>query len=149
VAEGSVKKENGLRLPQDELYALAGVARQAAEQGRFEDARTLLEGLIVLEPTSGFLLTCLGCVYMRMEMTGDALGTFERALESDPADVVAHTYAGELEMDRGRVDAALGHFSAAERLDPEGKNPYANRARTLRLLAQRQGQVARNGGSRA
>jgi len=129
------KVVEAVRVASDEVIALALVARQSAEQGRLDDARTLLEGLIVLEPQVANLHTCLGCVYMRMNRNEDALQSFSQALELDPRDVAAHTYAGELQLEGGHSGDGLAHLEAAIALDPEGRNAFANRARTLRVTA--------------
>ncbi|MCS7311892.1 MAG: tetratricopeptide repeat protein [Acidobacteria bacterium] len=47
---------------------------------------------------------------------------------------MAHTYAGELALEAGDVEAAVEHFQKAVELDPEGKDPFANRARTLSYI---------------
>jgi predicted TPR repeat methyltransferase len=39
-----------------------------------------------------------------------------------------------LALEAGEVEAAVQHFQKAVELDPEGKDPFANRARTLSLL---------------
>jgi len=129
------KVAEAVRVASDEVLALANVARQSAEQGRLDDARMLLEGLIALEPRFAYLGTCLGCVYMRMGRNDEALVQFEDALHLDPKDVAAHTYAGELRLERGEKPAGLTHLEAAIALDPDGRNAFANRARTLRLTA--------------
>jgi predicted Zn-dependent protease len=83
---------SGLHEPQN----LAGIALGAAERGLLDDARTLLEGLLVVEPLDGFLYDCLGCVYLCMKRRPEALSAFERALELDPTDRVARRYLEEL-----------------------------------------------------
>jgi len=120
-----------------ELLALASVARQLAEQGRFDDARRLLEGLVILEPASAYFHTCLGCLYMSMDRSEEALASFDEALKHDASDVVAHTYSGELKLESGQLDDALEHFGRAAAGDAEGMNRHANRARTLSLIAER------------
>jgi tetratricopeptide (TPR) repeat protein len=129
-----------VKLPEDELLALAAVARQSAEQGRLDDARVLLEGLIAIEPQIAFLRTSLGCVYLKMDRADEALAEFDAALALDEADVAAHAYAGELRLERDDNGMALAHLEAAIALDPEGRNAFANRARTLRLRAAPTGQ---------
>jgi predicted Zn-dependent protease len=84
---------SGLHEPQN----LARIALGALERGRLDDARTLLEGLIVLEPLDGYLYDCLGRVYLCMKKQTQALSAFQRALELDPADRVARTYLDQLE----------------------------------------------------
>jgi tetratricopeptide (TPR) repeat protein len=101
-----VESQNALRLLHGEIYALTDIARQAAAHSRHEDARMLLQGLIVLEPLNGFLHTCLGYVCMRMGLPSEALGAFERALACDPEDAVARTYTRELAGAREHVEPA-------------------------------------------
>ncbi len=129
------KPTDGMRVASPEVLALAAVARQYADHGRVEEARTLLEGLQVLEPDNSYLHTALGCVLLRLSAEAEALEQFDEALRLDPRDAAAHTYAGELRLRRGEEQTGLLHLEAAVALDPEGRNPYSNRARTLRLVA--------------
>ncbi|OFV85974.1 MAG: hypothetical protein A2V74_05995 [Acidobacteria bacterium RBG_16_70_10] len=128
---GSGTRE-AVRVASPEALSLADVARQYAEHGRAEEARILLDGLIVLEPEVAYLHTALGCVLMQLKKDDEALERFAAALSLDPRDAAAHTYAGELRLSRGEVQVAAAHLDAAISLDPEGKDPYANRARMLR-----------------
>jgi predicted Zn-dependent protease len=129
------KPADGMRVASPEVLALAAVARQYADHGRVDEARTLLDGLLVLEPANSYLHTALGCVLLRLASEGEALEHFDEALRLDPKDAAAHTYAGELRLRRGEEAAGLTHLDAAVALDPEGRNPYSNRARTLRIVA--------------
>jgi predicted Zn-dependent protease len=122
------------RIASCEVLALAAVARQYADHGRTEDARKLLEGLLVLEPANSYVHTALGCIYLRLAREAEALDQFETALRLDPRDAAAHTYAGELRLRQGEPAVGLAHLDAAVALDPEGRNPYSNRARALRLV---------------
>jgi len=126
---------DGMRVASPEVLALAAVARQYADHGRVEEARKLLEGLLVLEPDNSYLHTALGCVLLRLAFEAEALQLFDEALRLDPRDAAAHTYAGELRLRRGEAGVGLAHLEAAVALDPEGRNAYSNRARTLRLVA--------------
>ena len=125
-----------MRVASPEVLALAAVARQYADHGRVEEARTLLDGLLVLEPNNSYLHTALGCVLLRLANEAEALGHFDEALRLDPRDAAAHTYAGELRIRRGELVAGLAHLEAAVALDPDGRDRYSNRARTLRLVSQ-------------
>ena len=132
---GQTRAADGMRVASPEVLALAAVARQYADHGRVEEARTLLEGLQVLEPDDAYLHTALGCVLLRLSAEAEALEQFDQALRLDPRDAAAHTYAGEIRLRRGEEATGLLHLEAAVALDPEGRNPYSNRARTLRLVA--------------
>jgi len=123
-------------LPIEDLHALVAVARRWADHGRLDDAQIMLEGLASLEPERAFLRTSLGCAYMRSGRNEDALASFEEASDRDPTDVTALTHAGELRLERGDRQRGLDLLSAAISLDPERTNPHANRARSLRALAE-------------
>ena len=75
-----------------------------------------------------------------MDRADEALVEFDAALSLDQADVAAHAYAGELRLERDDNGVALAHLEAAIALDPDGRNAFANRARTLRLRAAVPGQ---------
>jgi tetratricopeptide (TPR) repeat protein len=95
----------------------------------------LIEGLLLVQPRNALLFTCLGCVCLLEKRDDRALEYFDRALDLDPTDITARTYAGELRLKRGENQRALAHFEAAIALDPEGKSAFANRARVLYVRA--------------
>jgi len=125
---------DALGMSLEDILALALVAQQLAQQGQLEEAQRLLEGLVAVDPTNPYLHTCLGTVYMQREMKEEARAAFGVALAFNPEDIVAHTYAGELALEAGEVEAAVQHFQKAVELDPEGKDPFANRARILSYI---------------
>ncbi len=133
--EEQARTADAMRVASPEVLALAAVARHYADHGRVDEARSLLEGLQVLEPDIPYLHTALGCVLVRVSAEAEALEQFDEALRLDPRDAAAHTYAGEIRLRRGDPATGLRHLEAAVALDPEGRNPYSNRARTLRLVA--------------
>jgi len=125
---------DALDMSLEDILALSQMARQLAEQGQLDKAQVMLEGLVTLDPQNPYLYTCLGCVYMQRKMDKAAFTAFSAALAFNPNDIVAHTYVGEIALEHGDVDAAVKHFQKAVELDPEGRDPYANRARTSALL---------------
>ncbi len=131
---GKSNLADALDLSLEDILALAQIARQFAEQGQTDTAQTLLEGLISIDPQNAYLHTCLGCVYMQRGMTEAAFDAFNIALFFNKDDIVARTYAGELALEQGLVETAAEHLKRAVELDPDGKNPWANRARTSALL---------------
>src|SRR5262245_5490516 len=132
-------------LTRDEVDGLATKARRSAENGRLDEALSMLQGLVILEPANSYLHTCLGCVLMQLDKVKEARESFETALSLDPRDLAALTYAGELAFEAGDVALALTRLDEAIALDPDGRNLYANRARTLRPLAEAASAGARPG----
>ncbi len=125
---------DALGMSLEDILALTLVAQQLVQQGQLDEAQRLLEGLVAVDPENPYLHTCLGTVYMQKGMDDEARAAFGVALAFNPEDIVAHTYAGELALEAGDVEAAVEHFQKAVELDPEGQDPFANRARTLSLL---------------
>jgi Flp pilus assembly protein TadD len=131
---GKSSFKEALELSLTDILALSQVAKQLAEQGQVDKAQTLLEGLVTIDPTNPYLMTCLGCVYMQKKQNQAASAAFGAALSFNPNDIVAHTYSGEIALESGDLNAALKHFQRAIELDAEGRDPWANRARTSALL---------------
>lgn len=131
---GKATLAEAMDLSLEDILALAQIARQFAEQGQLEQAQQLLEGLVAVDPQNPYLHTCLGCVYMQKNMNEAAFSAFNVALFFNKEDIVARSYAGEIALEMGLLETAAEHLKKAVELDPEGKNPYANRARTSALL---------------
>lgn len=134
ILHGKSNLADALDLSLEDILALAQVARGFAEQGQLDSAQTLLEGLVSIDPQNAYLHTCLGCVYMQKGLREPAFDAFNIALFFNKDDIVARTYAGELALELGLIETAAEHLKRAVELDPEGKNPWANRARTSALL---------------
>lgn len=125
---------DALGLDDEQILALAVFARELVDQGRLDDAQTMLEGLVVLDPQNAYLHTCLGALYMQKGFNDAAMLELTYALHRDPKDVAAATYLGELFLEAGDLEGAVKYLEQAVNLDPEGKDPYANRARMLAAL---------------
>src|SRR5215468_9967934 len=104
---GKSSFKEALELSLTDILALSQVARQLAEQGQVDKAQTLLEGLVTLDPTNPYLMTCLGCVYMQKKQDQAAANAFGAALSFNPNDIVANTYSGELALAAGNMEAAV------------------------------------------
>jgi tetratricopeptide (TPR) repeat protein len=125
---------DAMGLDEEQILALAVFARELVDQGRLDDAQTMLEGLVVLDPKNGYLHTCLGALYMQKGFNDAAILELAYALRQDPQDVAAATYLGELYLEAGELDEAVKYLEKAVALDPDARDPYANRARMLAAL---------------
>lgn len=125
---------DALGIDDEQVLALAVFARELVDQGRLDDAQTMLEGLVVLDPQNGYLHTCLGALYMQKGFNEAAAVEFAYALHRDDKDIAAATYLGELYLEAGDLEGAVQYLEQAVNLDPEQRDPYANRARMLAAL---------------
>ncbi len=113
------------------LRQILALATRLAQQGRRQEALTLLEGVHTLAPEHVYARVALGCIYMRAQRYAEAIEMFRAVVADHPEDIVAHTYLGELYLMEGEAERALQHLRKAVELDPDGQDPYANRARAI------------------
>lgn len=115
----------------DEAYAIAEVGYTFLEQGKLDEARTLIEGLVIGNPYDAYLHSLLGAIYAREGNEEDAVEEFSIALGLDPDNIDALVARGELFLRHGVFDDAMDDLKRAIELDPEGEHPPTLRARAL------------------
>jgi Flp pilus assembly protein TadD len=115
----------------DEAYAMAEMGHTFLEQGRIEDAKTIIEGLVIGNPYDAYLHSLLGTIYAREDNEEDAVEEFSIALGLDPENVDALVARGELFLRHGEFEDAMEDLNKAIELDPEGEHPPTLRARAL------------------
>lgn len=131
VLQGHTSFKDAFGLTTEAVTALASPACEMAEQGRMEQAQAMLEGLAVLDPENVYIHNCLGSLYMRMDRAKLAEQEFNYVLARTPEDVAANTNLGELLFEQGELEKAVHRLQKAVEQDPEGKDMFANRARTI------------------
>lgn len=93
-------------------------ARQAADAGRFDEARRAYERAIAASPDSAFLYRDLGTVERRQGDGLAALEAFRRAVAMDPSDVRSLVQIGELLEAQGDFDGAVRAYEQAVAIEP-------------------------------
>lgn len=115
----------------EEAYSVASLGYTLYEQGRYKDAQTLFQGLVVNDPYDGYFHTMLGAVYQKQNLVDSAIEEYSLAIGLDPTNVEGYVNRGELLMQKGSFEQAADDFKRAIDLDPDGKNTSSNRARAL------------------
>lgn len=115
----------------EQAYAIAEFGYTMYGQGRYKDARTLFEGLVIGNPYDPYFHAMLGAIYTKLDMHEEAAQEFSIAIELDPEDINSYVNRGELLLQHGEFESAMEDLKAAIDLDPEGKNPASLRARAL------------------
>ncbi len=115
----------------EQAYAIAEFGYTMYQQGRYKDARTLFEGLVIGNPYDPYFHAMLGAIYTKLDMHEEAAQEFSIAIELDPEDINSYVNRGELLLQHGEFEYAMEDLKAAIDLDPEGKNPASLRARAL------------------
>jgi len=119
-------------LPQQMLFDMAEQAYLKFQGGRLKEAAEIFRGLTILDHTVAYFHTGLGAIYQKEEKYFDAVAEYTVAIELDPEDITAYVNRGEVYYRMGLQDQPLEDLEAAIKLDPEGKDPWANRARFLK-----------------
>lgn len=123
--------------------AMFNLASSLVEQERFEDAVPPFEDLVRRQPGSAaahfhLALAYGGCAGRR----DDAAGEYEATLAIDPDHFDAHNNLGNLLRDFGRLNEAMSHFEAAQRLRPDDPRVLVNIGLTYAAMNQAEAGIA-------
>jgi tetratricopeptide (TPR) repeat protein len=146
IARGEIKAAEILDVNADQMAAVLAVGHLLYENGKLAEAQRIFDGLLVLDANNPFLHAMLGSIYQKQQRFQFAYGHYTRAIDVFPQDIASLLNRGEILLRFGKFNEAAADFKAAVDLDPEQKNPYANRARLLSRLALESLQVAQDKG---
>lgn len=117
----------------DEAYNIAEYAYGLYQEGKYHDARTVFEGLVICNPYDAYFHNMLGAVYQQLDMKDEAAEEYTLAIELDSDNLHARVNRGELLLQNGEFDKALDDLKTAIELDPEGRDAAGVRARALAM----------------
>lgn len=107
--------------------------RLLVQQNRFDEAFTLTNASLKYTPKDANLLVDRGLLALRLGQPDQAITSWNRALASDPNQMLAHLYlANELDHEGKPQDAAL-HYKAF--LSGIARQPMANRPEPQKVIA--------------
>ncbi len=118
-----------------EMMEMAVIGFSMYEQGRYEDAKVIFEGLAQLDPSEGYYRTALGAVYLAQEDLETAERLFNHAIQLNDKEIASYVNRGEVYLRQGKILEAAQDFKRAVELDPENKDPLSQRARILAAAA--------------
>ncbi len=131
LADGSTTLKDTFGVGDADIYEIASIGFNCYENNKLDDARTIFDGLVSLNPNDGNAHTMLGSIAQLQGENDQALEHYTKALELNDEDVAAHTNRGEILLTMGKLDEAGEDFARAIELDPDGQDRSANRARAL------------------
>ncbi|MDX2153452.1 MAG: tetratricopeptide repeat protein [Bryobacteraceae bacterium] len=131
VIDGKLPLNVFFDLPAEQIQALAASAYTVYEQGRTAEAKEMFEGLVALDSTSYYGYAGLGAIALAEEDLQTAHANLAEAAKRNPKDATVQANLGEVLLRQGKGEEAAEAFRAALELDPQGKDPGANRARAI------------------
>lgn len=128
---GTIPLKTVARISDQEITSLLQLGAFYYNQGQTEKALTILEGLAAMDPDNAAVQGALGAVFVKAGRNEEALATLNRAHAMTPDDISVLVNRGEVMMRLGRTQEAGRDFKQAMDLDPQRKDPAANRARLI------------------
>lgn len=124
-------------IPRKRFARLAEIGYVKYKYGRFEEALQIFKTLATLDSINTYYHTALGGVYQKMGKPIDAVVAYTRALRLNPKELCCFVNRGEIYLRHKNYKKAADDFRGAILLDPQGKNLWANRARSLVIALKR------------
>jgi tetratricopeptide (TPR) repeat protein len=133
-------------LPRKKLSRLAEIGYVKYKYGRYPEALQIFKTLSTLDSINAYYHTALGGVYQKLGKYVDSVISYSRSLRINPKDVCPHVNRGEIYLRHRNFKKAADDFKNAILLDPQGKNLWANRARSLVIALKRSLELRRKAG---
>ena len=124
--QGELTLADLYELTHEELYGLAAQGRRLHENGKFEAAQQIFEGLPTLAPNEASFHTGLGAVYQRLEQLERACEEYDRALSLNERDLAALCNRAEVRLQQGKSKRPRGISSASPSWTPRASRASAS-----------------------
>lgn len=133
-------------LKQKDLRRIAEIGHVKLKHGRNLEAKKIFECLVQLDNQNPFYEACLGSVYQKMGKYMDAVYHYSEALRLKNDDMPSRVHRGEIYLKHKNYKRAAEDFRSAILSDPQGKDMFANRARSLVIAIKRNLQLQKQKG---
>ena len=122
-----------LDISSQEFMEMGRVGVMFYQQGNYEKARAIFEGLVELDPASAEAQSALGGLLTLQQEDEKALEHLHKAVEINPDQIAPFVNLGEIYIRQQKIEEAVANLKKAIDLDPNEKDPGANRARAMIL----------------
>lgn len=126
-----------LGIPKKKLSRLAEIGYVKYKYGRYQEAMEIFQSLARVDSINSYYHTALGGVFQKMGRYVDSVVSYTRALRLNPKEVCPHVNRGEIYLRHKNYRKAAEDFRNAILLDSQGRNLWANRARSLVIALKR------------
>lgn len=126
-----------LGIPKKKLSRLAEIGYVKYKYGRYQEAMEIFQSLARVDSINSYYHTALGGVFQKMGRYVDSVVSYTRALRLNSKEVCPHVNRGEIYLRHKNYRKAAEDFRNAILLDSQGRNLWANRARSLVIALKR------------
>jgi tetratricopeptide (TPR) repeat protein len=115
----------------DELFAIAHTGYFFLMQGKNQEAKTLFEGLVAIDPRNDYYYRALGVIFHKLGDAERAIKQFSYAIQVNPKSAAAWVNRAEVHLSQGKsADAGNDLRKALEVVTPR-EPQLARKARAL------------------
>lgn len=133
-ARGDVTLQELKGYTTEELYFIAQHGYTLFLNGKIQDAQTVFEGLVAIDPRNDYYYRALGVVYHRRGDAERAIRQFTNAIKVAPRSVSAYVNRAEVHISRRDFDNALDDLDKGIKTSRDPDDPITRKARALRSL---------------
>lgn len=90
----------------DEIRIISEIAYSLAQQGRYNEAVVMFEGLLAIAPATAYFQAALGALHLRLKNVEKAIECLNAALKIEETDVISLVNRGEAFLLGGNVGEA-------------------------------------------
>lgn len=119
------------------IKQVAEMGQVKLRHGRYKEARKIFEILTFIDHKNFYFHLALATAYQRLKLFIDAIYQYGEAIKYDPKNVNALVNRGEIYLRLKNYRKAAEDFREAILADQEGKDRFANRARSLVVAIKR------------
>ena len=130
-ANTQIPLKDFLGLTSAQLDAIAILGSNLYEQGRPSDAAIIFEGLIALDANNYYGHAGMGALTLSEDKLDEAFEYLSTAARLNPTDPTVRANLGETLLRKAQFNEAALELEEALKLDPDGRDPGANRARSI------------------
>jgi tetratricopeptide (TPR) repeat protein len=121
----------------EQQYEIAKLGHAELVGGKLDEAKTIFDGLLALDPFDAYFLSALGSIAHQKGDFEEAEARYSRALEINPFSPFALAHRGEVRISTGAFEAGVDDLLRALEEDPEGADPAVRRAKaTITILVE-------------
>lgn len=143
--QGDIVMADLYEMSREELFDIAAQGQLFFDTGKNEQAQTVFQGLVALDPYESSFHTGLGAVYQNLNRLEEALIEYDRALSLNERDLAARCNRAEIRVQQQDFDAAAEDIKQIALMDPEGSSGHSQRAKALALALASMAQKALEG----
>ena len=122
-----------LNISPEEFMEMGRVGAMYYQQGNFDKARTIFEGLVELDPENSNAHSALGGLLTLQQEDERAVEHLKKAIEINDLQIAPYVNLGEIYIRQQKIEDAVANLKIAIELDPDEKDAGANRARAMVL----------------